>query len=101
MVVVPFHRFLAEADSLASFHVYVCASYLAYFAEALKKMDFQVVFVALFLSPAFSFEMFLGRQECVFFLQKPPTEAWTETEIGLILSQAYVLINLRSFLFDF
>lgn len=73
---LPFHlivrvwdTYLAETDGFATFHVYVCAALLVTFSEELQDMDFQ---------------------DLVMFLQNLPTESWTNREIDVILSQAYM-----------
>lgn len=73
---LPFHlivrvwdTYLAETDGFATFHVYVCAALLVSFSEELQDMDFQ---------------------DLVMFLQNLPTESWTNREIDVILSQAYM-----------
>lgn len=49
--------------------VYVCACFLLQWAETVKLLDFQDV---------------------VLLLQRPPTQEWTEQEIELILSKAFM-----------
>lgn len=73
---LPFHliirvwdTYLAESDGFAVFHVYVCAALLVSFSDRLMEMEFQ---------------------ELVMFLQNLPTESWTEKNIDIILSQAYM-----------
>ncbi|CAN3502287.1 GTPase-activating protein Gyp1p [Diutina catenulata] len=51
------------------FHVYVCAAFLIKFSPQLKQMDFQ---------------------EIILFLQNPPTSAWTEKDVELMLSEAFI-----------
>ena len=55
------------------FHVYVCAAFLCQFSAQLQTMDFDELFG---------------------FMQKVPTDEWEETEIEMLLSQAYVLSTL-------
>lgn len=52
-----------------NFHVYVCAAFLIKFSQQLKGKDFQ---------------------EILLFLQDPPTQNWTEKDIELMLSEAYI-----------
>ena len=52
-----------------NFHVYVCAAFLIKFSDELKKKDFQ---------------------EIIIFLQNPPTAEWTERDIEMILSEAFI-----------
>lgn len=51
------------------FHVYVCAAFLIKFSLELKTKDFQ---------------------EIILFLQNPPTQNWTEKDIELMLSEAFI-----------
>lgn len=55
------------------FHVYVCAAFLCQFSAQLQTMDFDELFG---------------------FMQQVPTDDWGETEIEMLLSQAYVLSTL-------
>lgn len=52
-----------------NFHVYVCAAFLIKFSDELKNMDFQ---------------------DIILFLQNPPTSKWTEKDIELMLSEAFI-----------
>lgn len=52
-----------------NFHVYVCAAFLIKFALQLKQMDFQ---------------------EVILFLQNPPTQGWTDKDVELMLSEAFI-----------
>jgi hypothetical protein len=60
-------------DGFEDFHVYVCAAFLCQFSSQLQAMDFDELFG---------------------FMQQVPTDAWGETEIEMLLSQAYVLSTL-------
>ncbi|WRT63831.1 uncharacterized protein IL334_000756 [Kwoniella shivajii] len=63
--------YLAEgADAFSQFHLYVCSALLVKYSERLREMDFQ---------------------EMIMFLQCLPTQLWTDHEIELLLSEAYVL----------
>lgn len=64
--------YIAE-DGFEDFHVYVCAAFLCQFSNQLQEMDFDELFG---------------------FMQQVPTEDWGETEIEMLLSQAYVLSTL-------
>ena len=55
--------------SLSEFHVFVCAAFLVKWSDQLMNMDFQ---------------------ETITFLQNPPTKSWKDTEIELLLSEAYI-----------
>lgn len=51
------------------FHVYVCAAFLIKFSAELKEKDFQ---------------------DILLFLQSPPTTNWTEKDIEVMLSEAFI-----------
>merc|ERR1712003_434383 len=58
--------YIAEpAEAFCSFHVYVCAVFLMYWAPHLKQMDFQ---------------------QLMLFMQKLPTGKWRTKEIETLLS---------------
>jgi hypothetical protein len=59
----------AEEDGFSSFHLYVCAAFLVKWSDQLRKMDFQ---------------------EIMMFLQALPTRQWTEKDIELLLSEAFI-----------
>ncbi|KAL9103310.1 MAG: hypothetical protein Q9163_001652 [Psora crenata] len=61
--------YMAEEQGFSEFHLYVCAAFLVKWSEQLVKMDFQ---------------------EIMMFLQSLPTKAWTEKDIELLLSEAYI-----------
>ncbi|KAF2876668.1 rab-GTPase-TBC domain-containing protein [Massariosphaeria phaeospora] len=61
--------YLAEDDGFSSFHLYVCAAFLVKWSDQLRKMDFQ---------------------EIMMFLQALPTRQWTEKDIELLLSEAFI-----------
>ncbi|KAF2195865.1 GTPase activating protein-like protein GYP1 [Zopfia rhizophila CBS 207.26] len=61
--------YLAEDDGFSSFHLYVCAAFLVKWSDQLQKMDFQ---------------------EVMMFLQALPTREWTEKDIELLLSEAFI-----------
>lgn len=69
LIVRVWDTYLAEAEGFAVFHVYVCAALLVSFSEELLEMEFQ---------------------DLVMFLQNLPTQRWTEKNIDIILSQAYM-----------
>ncbi|KAI0315468.1 RabGAP/TBC [Amylostereum chailletii] len=65
--------YLAEGtDAFSQFHLYVCSAFLVRWSEKLRTMDFQGI---------------------IMFLQSLPTQEWTDHEIELLLSQAFVLNN--------
>ena len=55
--------------SLNEFHVFVCAAFLIKWSDILCEMDFQGI---------------------ITFLQNPPTKDWKETDIEMLLSEAYI-----------
>ncbi|KAL2039691.1 hypothetical protein N7G274_007550 [Stereocaulon virgatum] len=61
--------YMAEEQGFSEFHLYVCAAFLVKWSEHLVKMDFQ---------------------EIMMFLQALPTRNWTEKDIELLLSEAYI-----------
>ncbi|GMN36243.1 hypothetical protein TIFTF001_005866 [Ficus carica] len=73
---IPFHlvtrlwdTYLAEGDALPDFLVYIFTSFLLTWSEELQKLDFQ---------------------ELVMFLQHLPTQNWTDQELEMVLSRAYM-----------
>ncbi|KAJ1300362.1 hypothetical protein OPQ81_005181 [Rhizoctonia solani] len=63
--------YLAEGtDSFSQFHLYVCSAFLVKWSDRLKAMDFQGI---------------------IMFLQSLPTQDWTDHEIELLLSEAFLL----------
>ncbi|WOO76910.1 GTPase-activating protein gyp1 [Vanrija pseudolonga] len=65
--------YLSEgADAFSQFHLYVCSALLVKFSDRLREMDFQ---------------------EIIMFLQRLPTTNWTDHDIELLLSEAFVLKN--------
>jgi len=69
LVIRIWDTYLSEVQSLSSFHIYVCAAFLAKFSDELRTLEFQ---------------------DIMLFLKSPPTENWTNSEIEVILSQAYI-----------
>ncbi|KAF2671088.1 RabGAP/TBC [Microthyrium microscopicum] len=67
--------YMAEDRGFSDFHLYVCAAFLVKWSEQLVKMDFQ---------------------EVMMFLQALPTRDWTEKDIELLLSEAFIWHNLFS-----
>ncbi|EKM54228.1 uncharacterized protein PHACADRAFT_96549 [Phanerochaete carnosa HHB-10118-sp] len=62
--------YLAEGpDAFSQFHLYVCSAFLVQWSKKLKEMDFQGI---------------------IMFLQSLPTQGWTDHEIELLLSEAFV-----------
>ena len=65
--------YLSEKNGFEDFHVYVCAAYICQFSQSLQEMVFDELFG---------------------FFQTLQTGDWAETEIEMLLSQAYVLSTL-------
>ncbi|EXJ82670.1 hypothetical protein A1O3_06484 [Capronia epimyces CBS 606.96] len=61
--------YMAEENGFSQFHLYVCAAFLVKWSEQLMKMNFQ---------------------EILMFLQALPTRGWTEKDIELLLSEAFI-----------
>lgn len=61
------------SNGFSDFHVYVCAAFLAKWAPQLMQMEFQ---------------------EIMMFLQSPPTKDWTERDIELVLSEAFLFYTM-------
>ncbi|CAL0332447.1 unnamed protein product [Lupinus luteus] len=61
--------YLAEVDALPDFLVYIFASFLLTWSNMILKLDFQ---------------------ELVMFLQHLPTQNWTEQELEMVLSRAFM-----------
>ncbi|KAK7215527.1 hypothetical protein V2G26_003530 [Clonostachys chloroleuca] len=61
--------YLAEEQGFSEFHLYVCAAFLVKWSAKLVEMDFQ---------------------EIMMFLQSLPTKEWTEKDIELLLSEAFI-----------
>jgi hypothetical protein len=61
--------YLSEISEFSEFHVYVCAAFLVKWSDELKQMEFQ---------------------DIMMFLQNPPTKEWTEKDIELLLSEAFI-----------
>lgn len=66
--------YLSEgSDGFKSFHPYICAAFLLKWRRELQVLEFQDIIV---------------------FLQKPPTENWTEREVEMLVAEAFVLKSL-------
>ncbi|KAM0790049.1 hypothetical protein ACM66B_005377 [Microbotryomycetes sp. NB124-2] len=62
--------YLAEGgDAFSEFHLYVCLAFLVRWSDQLREMDFQSI---------------------IMFLQSLPTQGWTDKEIELLLSEAFM-----------
>lgn len=63
--------YLAEGtDAFSQFHLYVCSAFLVKWSEKLRNMDFQGI---------------------IMFLQSLPTQDWTDHDVELLLSEAFLL----------
>lgn len=70
LIVRMWDTYLSETPlGFNTFHVYVCAAFLSKFSAELKEKDFQ---------------------EILLFLQNPPTNKWTDKDVELILSEAFI-----------
>lgn len=70
LIIRMWDTYLSESPlGFNSFHVYVCAAFLVKFAPELKHKEFQ---------------------EIILFLQNPPTSSWTERDVELMLSEAFI-----------
>eukprot|EP01087_Luapelamoeba_hula_P013209 TRINITY_DN3775_c0_g1_i1.p1 TRINITY_DN3775_c0_g1~~TRINITY_DN3775_c0_g1_i1.p1 ORF type:complete len:687 (+),score=119.41 TRINITY_DN3775_c0_g1_i1:147-2207(+) len=65
--------YFSEPDGFAVFHTYVCASLLLMYASNLKQLD---------------------AEQCMLFIQHLPTQNWTDKDMELLLSHAYMLRTL-------
>ncbi|KAF9807571.1 hypothetical protein IEO21_08154 [Rhodonia placenta] len=62
--------YLAEGtDAFSQFHLYVCSAFLVKWSKKLREMDFQGI---------------------IMFLQSLPTQGWTDHDIEMLLSEAFV-----------
>ncbi|PWY69180.1 RabGAP/TBC [Aspergillus sclerotioniger CBS 115572] len=61
--------YMAEEQGFSRFHLYVCAAFLVKWSDQLVKMDFQ---------------------EVMMFLQALPTKDWTDKDVELLLSEAFI-----------
>ncbi|EJD52557.1 RabGAP/TBC [Auricularia subglabra TFB-10046 SS5] len=64
--------YLVRPDAFSQFHLYVCCAFLVKWSDKLRKMDFQGI---------------------IMFLQSLPTQGWTDHDVQLLLSEAFVLSN--------
>ncbi|KAF8497654.1 rab-GTPase-TBC domain-containing protein [Gautieria morchelliformis] len=63
--------YLAEGpEAFSQFHLYVCSAFLVKWSEKLRDMDFQGI---------------------IMFLQSLPTQEWTDHDVELLLSEAFLL----------
>ncbi|KAK3628539.1 GTPase-activating protein [Elasticomyces elasticus] len=68
-VVRMWDTYLAEDQGFSAFHLYVCAAFLVKWSSQLMQMEFQ---------------------EIMMFLQALPTRDWTEKDVELLLSEAFI-----------
>ncbi|KAL8806802.1 MAG: hypothetical protein Q9200_004904 [Gallowayella weberi] len=61
--------YMAEEQGFSDFHLYVCAAFLVKWSDQLVKMEFQ---------------------DIMMYLQALPTRDWTEKDIELLLSEAFI-----------
>eukprot|EP00944_MAST-04C_sp_MAST-4C-sp1_P015808 g15808.t1 len=63
--------YLAESgNGFDAFHIYVCTSFLVLWSKVLKEKPFQ---------------------DLITFLQRLPTQNWTDTDVEMLVSQAFIL----------
>jgi GAF domain-containing protein len=67
----------------------VCSAFLVRWSDKLQEMDFQVR--GNDLGVKFMFSQRLALQGIIMFLQSLPTQDWTDDDIELLLSRAFVL----------
>ena len=72
LIVRMWDTYLAEAEDFAAFHVYVCTAFLLYWGPQLMKLEFQ---------------------DLMIFLQRLPTNKWTQRDIDELMSTAFTLKN--------
>ena len=77
----------AEEQGFSEFHLYVCAAFLVKWSDQLVKMDFQV---GQSLVKPCSESLLTPRKEIMMFLQALPTRDWTEKDMELLLSEAFI-----------
>jgi hypothetical protein len=66
--------YLSEgSDGFKTFHPYICAAFLLKWRRELQLLEFQ---------------------DLIVFLQRPPTQNWTDREVELLVAEAFVLKNL-------
>jgi len=65
--------FAEEGAAFTGFHVYVCAAFLLSWSKKLISM--------------------CNQEDIIIFLQNPPTNNWTEEELQLMMSQAYIYMS--------
>lgn len=66
--------YLSEgSDGFKSFHPYICAAFLLKWRRELQNLEFQDIIV---------------------FLQRPPTQNWTDRDVEMLVAEAFVLKSL-------
>eukprot|EP01102_Stenamoeba_stenopodia_P001569 TRINITY_DN11375_c0_g1_i1.p1 TRINITY_DN11375_c0_g1~~TRINITY_DN11375_c0_g1_i1.p1 ORF type:complete len:494 (-),score=87.10 TRINITY_DN11375_c0_g1_i1:41-1522(-) len=65
--------FAEDGPSFTSFHVYVCAAFLLSWSKKLISMR--------------------NQEDIIIFLQNPPTNNWTEEDLQVMMSQAYIYMS--------
>lgn len=70
LIIRMWDTYLSETPlGFSNFHIYTCAAFLIKFSNDLKNMHFQ---------------------DILLFLQNPPTQQWTEKDIEMMLSEAFI-----------
>jgi len=81
--------YLAESDGFAMFQLYVCAAFLLHWRkDLLEQRDFQVF---LFVSPYSSCLQAPLFQSLLLMLQNLPTANWSNSEVSVVVAEAYRL----------
>ena len=75
-------------DAFSQFHLYVCSAFLVQWSKKLRQMDFQVTTSVDHVSHIIL--TLLSMQGIIMFLQSLPTQDWTDDEIEMLLSEAFV-----------
>lgn len=83
-------------EAFSQFHLYVCSAFLVKWSAELREMDFQARLAPPrpSLCPGSDLaRLFTLPQEIIMFLQNLPTQDWTDAEVRMLLSEAYVLMS--------
>ena len=72
LIIRMWDTYFAEGDGFAVFHTYVCTALLLQWSSQLKQLD---------------------AEKLMLFLQHLPTQEWTDKEMELLLSHAYVTFS--------
>ena len=67
--------YMSELDGFSDFHLYVCTAFLVKFSSQIMQLDFQGIMM---------------------FVQALPTQLWTDKDVEMLLSEAYLWKSLWS-----